>query len=60
MILLRRICDGYITFSEVYRYVLDNSQFDRDIRRLKAELAEPPDMIVIPVGDFREHCIQKP
>ena len=33
---------------------------DRDIRRLKADLAEPPDVLVIRHGDFREHCIQKP
>ena len=37
VILLRRITDGYTTFSEVYRYILDDSQIDRDIRRLKAD-----------------------
>ena len=60
VILLRRISDGYTTFSEVYRYILDDQQIDRDIRRLKADLAEPPDVLVIRHGDFREHCIQKP
>ena len=60
VILLRRITDGYTTFSEVYRYILDDRQIDRDIRRLKAELAEPPDVLVIRQVDFREHCIQKP
>ena len=44
VILLRRISDGYTTFSEVYRYILDDQQIDRDIRRLKADLAEPPDV----------------
>ena len=37
VILLRRISDGYTTFSEVYRYILDDQQIDRDIRRLKAD-----------------------
>ena len=60
VILLRRITDGYTTFSEVYRYILDDQQIDRDIRRLKADLAEPPDVLVIRHGDYREHCIQKP
>jgi hypothetical protein len=60
VILLRRISDGYTTFSEIYRYILDDQQIDRDIRRLKADLAEPPDVLVIRHGDFREHCIQKP
>ena len=35
VILLRRLTDGYTTFAEVYRYILDDTQIDRDIRRLK-------------------------
>ena len=50
VILLRRITDGYTTFSEVYRYILDDPQIDRDIRRLKADLAEPPDVLRHPAG----------
>jgi hypothetical protein len=60
VILLRRITDGYTTFSEVYRYILDDSQIDRDIRRLKAALNDPPDVLVIRSAEYREHCIQKP
>ncbi len=60
VILLRRITDGYTTFSEVYRYILDDAQIDRDIRRLKPLLENPPDAIVITNHDHREHCIQKP
>jgi hypothetical protein len=60
VILLRRISDGYTTFSEIYRYILDDSQIDRDIRRLKAELNDPPDVLVITSTEYREHCIQKP
>jgi hypothetical protein len=33
VILLRRLTGGYTTFAEVYRYVLDNTQIDRAIRR---------------------------
>ena len=50
VILLRRLTDGYTTFSEVYRYILDDSQIDRDIRRLKTALAEPPDCLLIRHG----------
>jgi hypothetical protein len=60
VILLRRISDGYTTFSEVYRYILDDSQIDRDIRRLKTALNDPPDALVIRNHDYRAHCIQKP
>jgi hypothetical protein len=35
VILLRRITDGYTTFSEVYQYILDDGQIHRDIERLK-------------------------
>jgi hypothetical protein len=60
VILLRRIAEGYTTFSEVYRDILDDSQIERDIRRLKASLSDPPDVIVIKTAGHREHCIQKP
>ena len=60
VILLRRISDGYTTFSEVHRCILDDSQIDRDIRRLKTALNDPPDVLIIRHEDYREHCIQKP
>lgn len=53
VILLRRITDGYTTLSEVYRYVLDDSQIDRDIRRLKTSLAEVPDVLLVRTEEFR-------
>ena len=43
-----------------YRYILDDQQIDRDIRRLKADIAEPQNVVVIRQIDFREHCILKP
>jgi hypothetical protein len=60
VILLRRITDGYTTFSEIYRYILDDSQIDADIRRLKPLLENPPDVVVITNEDYRVHCAAKP
>jgi type IV secretory system conjugative DNA transfer VirD4/TraG family protein len=60
VILLRRITDGYTTFSEVYRYILDDGQIHRDIQRLKGELAQPPDVIIVPREEHRLHCTQLP
>lgn len=60
VILLRRISDGYTTLSEVYRYVLDEGQIDRDIRRLKGTLAEPPEVLVVPLDEYHRHCAQTP
>jgi TraM recognition site of TraD and TraG len=60
VILLRRITDGYTTFSEVYQYILDDAQIHRDIERLKAELSNPPDVILVPREEYRLHCVQLP
>jgi len=60
VILLRRITDGYTTFSEVYQYILDDGQIQRDIDRLKAELKDPPDVILVPREEHRLHCTQLP
>ncbi|MEK7992940.1 MAG: type IV secretion system DNA-binding domain-containing protein [Planctomycetota bacterium] len=48
VILLRRLSDGYTTLSDVYRYILDDTQIDRDIQRLKPLLAEPPEVVLVP------------
>ena len=60
VILLRRITDGYTTLSEVYRYILEDAPIDKDIRRIKPTLDNPPDAIVIRTEDHRAHCVQKP
>ena len=36
------------------------AKIDRDIRRLNAELNDPPEVLVIRNADYREHCIHKP
>ena len=48
VILLRRITDGYTTFSEIYRYILDDAQIERDIQQLKATLSEAPEVLLVP------------
>jgi hypothetical protein len=60
VILLRRITDGYTTFSEIYQYILDDGQIHRDIERLKAVLAQPPDVVIVPREEHRLHCQQLP
>jgi hypothetical protein len=47
VILLRRMTEGYTTFAEVYRYILDDALIDRDIRRLKASLSNAPDVLLV-------------
>ena len=53
VILLRRLTDGYTTFAEVYRYILDDTQIDHDIRQLKTALAEPPEVLLVPMEEYR-------
>ena len=53
VILLRRLSDGYTTLSDVYRYVLDDTQIDRDIQRLKPTLAEPPEVVLVPMVEYQ-------
>lgn len=60
VILLRRISDGYTTFSEVYRYILEDGRIDQDIRRVKAALAEPPDVVRLRREDHRLYCGDAP
>jgi type IV secretory system conjugative DNA transfer VirD4/TraG family protein len=47
VISLRRITDGYTTLAEVYRYIIDDSQIDRNIRSLEAQFRDAPPVIVI-------------
>jgi hypothetical protein len=57
---LRRLTDGYTTLAEVYRYVLDDTQIDRDLKRLKADCAAPPDVIRVPAHEYHLHCASSP
>ena len=53
VILLRRLTDGYTTFAEVYRYILDDGLIDHDIRKLKTALEDPPEVLVVPMEEYR-------
>jgi hypothetical protein len=55
VILLRRIADGYTTFGEVYRYILDPTHIERDLERVKADLATPSDVLVVSALDYQLH-----
>ena len=52
VILLRRLVDGYTTFAEVYRYILDDTQIESEITKLKATLTQPPEVIVVPLTNY--------
>jgi hypothetical protein len=55
VILLRRMADGYTTFGEVYRYILDPTHIERDLERVKADLATPSDVLVVSSLDYQLH-----
>lgn len=60
VILLRRITDGYTTFAEVYRYVVEDSLIDKDMRRLGSQLKEPPEVLAISATDYHLHLAKSP
>ena len=47
VISLRRISEGYTTLAEVYRYVINEGEIDKNIRALNAQFKQPPDVIAI-------------
>ena len=47
VISLRRITDGYTTLAEVYRYIIEDDKIDKNIRTLKAQFAQPQEVIAI-------------
>ena len=52
VISLRRIAEGYTTLSEVYRYVINDSLIDRDIRDLTGQFREPREVLVVSNHDY--------
>ena len=53
VILLQRITVGYTTFSQVYRYVLEDRLIDEDILKLKGALDAPPTVLRMRDADFK-------
>jgi hypothetical protein len=60
VILLRRLVDGYTTFAEVYRYILEDTKIESEISKLKATLADSPEVIVVPVPNYEVQLAGKP
>jgi type IV secretory system conjugative DNA transfer VirD4/TraG family protein len=52
VISLRRITEGYTTLSEVYQFIIEDGQIEKNIRTLKAQFDNPADVIAI----RREEC----
>src|SRR5574338_265322 len=60
VISLRRITDGYTTLSEVYRYIINESEIHRNIEALKNQFDHPPDVIVIDESWYHGALRQRP
>jgi len=60
VILLRRLVDGYTTFAEVYRYILEDTKIESEISKLKATLSDSPEVIVVPVPNYELQLAGKP
>jgi hypothetical protein len=60
VILLRRLVDGYTTFAEVYRYILEDHKIESEISTLKGSLSEPPEVVVVSVADYEIRVAHQP
>ena len=60
VISLRRITDGYTTLSEVYRFIVEDKKIDKNIRTLKAQFAQPQEVIAIRREDYQGPLRQMP
>jgi len=58
VISLRRISDGYTTLSEVYRFIIEDSQIEKNIRTLKAQFDNPPHVLAIAREECQSHIRQ--
>ena len=60
VISLRRITDGYTTLAEVYRYIIEDELIGKNIRTLKAQFDNPPDVIAIAREEYQGQMRQTP
>src|SRR6187401_305400 len=60
VILLRRLVDGYTTFAEVYRYILEDSKIESEISALQTTLTQPPEVIVVPLANYELQVVGIP
>ena len=52
VISLRRITEGYTTLAEVYHFIIEDGQIEKNIRTLKAQFDNPPDVLAITLADY--------
>jgi hypothetical protein len=60
VISLRRITDGYTTLAEVYRYIIEDELIGKNIRSLKAQFDNPPDVLAISREEYQGPMRQAP
>jgi hypothetical protein len=60
VIALRRITEGYTTLSEVYRYVINDSLIDRNIRDLAEHFRQPGEYLVVSNHDHETQLRRAP
>ena len=60
VISLRRITDGYTTLSEVYRYIINESEIEKNIKSLKDQFDHPPDVLAIDRAWYKGGVRQAP
>jgi hypothetical protein len=60
VISLRRITDGYTTLAEVYRYIIEDELIGKNIRSLKAQFDNPPDVLAISREEYQGQMRQAP
>jgi hypothetical protein len=60
VISLRRITDGYTTLAEVYRYIIEDELIGKNIRTLKAQFDNPPDVLAISREEYQGPMRQAP
>ena len=53
VISLRRITEGYTTLAEVYRFIIEDGQIEKNIRTLKAQFDNPADVIAVRLEECR-------
>ena len=56
VISLRRITAGYTTLAEVYRFIIEDAQIEKNIRALKAQFDSPGDVIAIRLEEWQGHA----
>ena len=60
VISLRRITDGYTTLAEVYRFIIEDGQIEKNIRTLTTQFENPPDVVAIRREDYQGQVRQAP